>query len=165
MCNSKYIYQKASELAQIGKPKDIADYLKIDIENIDFKKQKGVYAIIEGHKFIFLKKTLIPPWQNIIILHEIGHDQLHSQTFPYFLDINVFSSNSMEYEANLFAAHVLLPDDKILPYIYNGYSKKQIAGLTETDENLVAIKAFDLVQRGYQIDCGIYDSMFLRNSK
>ena len=160
--NAKYIYTKASELSKIGSPYDIANYLNIKVQYVNFIKQKGVYTLIEDYKFVFISNELVTPIDNIVLLHEIGHDQLHSNITPYFLDANIFSTNTMEYEANLFAAHILLPDDKILPLIYDGYSEEQIASILETDENLVAIKADDLIRRGHHFDYQAYNSMFLK---
>ena len=47
----------------------------------------------------------------------------------------------MEYEANMFAAQVALPDEEILEYIYGGYDVGQIARAMCSDINLVALKA------------------------
>ena len=35
------------------------------------------------------------------------------------------ANNRMEYEANLFASQISLPDDEILDYIYEGYDAAQ----------------------------------------
>ena len=41
----------------------------------------------------------------------------------------------MEYEANIFASQISLPDDEILEYIENGYDIQQIAQMCIRDSN------------------------------
>ncbi len=55
---------------------------------------------------------------------------------------NIFDMRNqrMEYEANMFAAQIALPDDEILEYIYGGYDVGQIARIMCSDINLVALK-------------------------
>jgi Zn-dependent peptidase ImmA (M78 family) len=45
-----------------------------------------------------------------------------------------------EYEANLFASEILLPDDAIFSYAHEGYDIEQIARILYTDINLIALK-------------------------
>ena len=89
--------------------------------------------------------------RRIVLLHEIGHDRLHRRQAKQFQEFRLFdmTNSTMEFEANLFAAQVALPDDVILDYIYQGYSVDQIAGEMKSDINLVAIKVSDLCRRGY----------------
>ena len=54
----------------------------------------------------------------------------------------------MEYEANLFAAQLMLPDDEIKEYIYKGFDVQQIARAMRSDINLVAIKVSELNRQG-----------------
>lgn len=56
----------------------------------------------------------------------------------------------MEYEANMFAAQIALPDDEVLDYIYTGYDVGQIALAMRSDINLVALKVAELNTRGYR---------------
>ena len=46
-----------------------------------------------------------------------------------FKEFNIFDmrQSRMEYEANIFASQISLPDDEILEYIENGYDIQQIA--------------------------------------
>jgi Zn-dependent peptidase ImmA (M78 family) len=68
----------------------------------------------------------------------------------------------MEYEANLFAAQIALPDDEILEYIHNGYDVEQTAQAMCSDVNLVALKVEDLNRRGYAFREQECDWRFLR---
>ena len=89
--------------------------------------------------------------RRIVLLHEIGHDQLHRKQATVFQEFNLFdmTSNSMEYEANLFAAQIALPDDDIIEHIYDGLDASQIARAMHSDINLVALKVSELSRRGY----------------
>ena len=79
------------------------------------------------------------------MLHEIGHDALHREEAVKaggFKEFNIFDmrQSRMEYEANIFASQISLPDDEILEYIENGYDIQQIARAMHSDINLVALK-------------------------
>ena len=123
----------------------------LTIIEVPFKKQKGVYRVIERNRYIFLKEDLQPVMRDIVILHEVGHDVLHRRQAVQFQEFNLFdmANNRMEYEANLFAAQIMLPDEEILEYIYLGYDAQQIARIMNSDINLVALKGSDLIRRGY----------------
>ena len=161
---SSYIFEVASKYTDICDPYELADRLNIHVEEIDFKKQKGVFFKIDDEKFIFLNKNLLFHEKMIVFLHEIGHAVLHSEYSQVFMDMNLYDSDCYEYEANLFAAHILLPDERIIPLIYEGRTREEIACITGTNEDLVAIKAFDLSKRGHCIDSGEYNINFLKTS-
>lgn len=143
----------------------IAAELGITILEMPFKKQKGAYIVIERNRFIFLKEGLEEIMRSIVILHEIGHDRLHRKEASVFKEFNLFdmSGSRMEYEANLFAAQIMLPDDEMIEYIHQGYSVDQIAAMMQSDINLVALKAADLSRRGYSFHPQDYSSKFLKN--
>ncbi|MDO5401342.1 MAG: ImmA/IrrE family metallo-endopeptidase [Eubacteriales bacterium] len=120
----------------------------------NFTKQKGVYKVIERNRYIFIKADLHPVMHSIVLLHEIGHDVLHRAEairVGGFQEFNIFDmrDHRMEYEANMFAAQIALPDEDILELIYNGYDVGQIARAMESDINLVALKVAELNSRGY----------------
>src|SRR5699024_11985208 len=66
-----------------------------------------------------LKDDLHPVMERIVMLHEIGHDALHREEAVKaggFKEFNIFDmrQSRMEYEANIFASQISLPDDEIL---------------------------------------------------
>lgn len=67
----------------------------------------------------------------------------------------------MEYEANLFAAQVMLPDKDTVELIKQGYSLTEIATAMNTDANLVALKATNLKRRGLAFIIPAFKSNFL----
>lgn len=133
-------------------PWRLADDLGILVKEYPLGSLKGMYTIIERNRFIFLNDDLDEVMRNIVLLHEIGHDQLHRKEATTFQEFSLFdmTANQMEYEANLFAAQIALPDDDILEQVHNGYSVAQIARAMNSDINLVAIKVSELVARGHE---------------
>jgi len=92
--------------------------------------------------------------RSIVILHEIGHHMLHKDIAKSFKEFNIFdpTGNIMEYEANLFAAEIILPDHEIIDYMKQGYAASQIAVAMNSDVNLIALKATDLKRRGLALN-------------
>lgn len=132
-----------------------------------FKKQKGAYMVIERNRYIFINENLHPVMHNIVLLHEIGHDCLHrSEAIEVggLKEFNIFdmTDRRMEYEANMFAAQITLPDDDILEYIHRGYDVGQIARAMRSDINLVALKVAELNTRGYRFREQEHRSDFLK---
>ena len=126
-------------------PEKIADEMNIQIVPMPFSKQKGVYTIIERQPIIMIKQDLHPVTRSIVIAHELGHHMLHKAQLkktPNLQEFNIFdmTDNHIEYEANVFAAQLLLPDDDITDYIYQGYDIEKIVRTMKSDINLVALK-------------------------
>lgn len=104
---------------------------------------------------------------DIVLLHEIGHDTLHQHaavSTEGFQEFNIFDMGNrrMEYEANIFAAQISLPDDEILECIYQGYDVGQIARAMDSDINLVALKVAELNRQGYSSRSQEFRSDFLK---
>ena len=145
-------------------PERIAEALGIIVMDVNFEKQKGIYKVILRNRFIFIKSDLSEVMRRIVLLHEIGHDQLHRRLADAFQEFQIFdmSRNVMEYEANLFAAQIALPDEEILDYIRSGCDAAQIAMATASDINLVALKVSELSRRGYTFRDVDHRSDFLK---
>ena len=145
-------------------PERIAEALGIIVMDVNFEKQKGLYKVILRNRFIFIKSDLSEVMRRIVLLHEIGHDQLHRHLDDVFQEFQIFDmrGNVMEYEANLFAAQIALPDEEILEYIRSGYDAAQIAMAMASDINLVALKVSELSRRGYAFRDVDHRSDFLK---
>ena len=81
-----------------------------------FNEQRGAYKVLMRNRFIFVKNDLHPVMENIVLLHELGHDALHrveATKVGGFKEFEIFNmrDNRMEYEANLFAAQISLSDE------------------------------------------------------
>ena len=147
---------------------ELAQALGLFVMPRDFSSQKGVYTIILGSRFIFIKSDLGPEMRRIVLLHEIGHDTLHREAAENsggFSENDLFDRNGsrMEYEANLFAAEVSLTDEEFLEHAAEGYSLEEIAEIMDTDVNLAALKTDILIARGYELNAQYHRSRFLRD--
>ena len=164
------IVQKANSIvAQCGTrdPNRIARDLGIEVRYYPFKEKRGSYKVIMRNRFIFLKNDLHPVMENIVLLHEIGHDLLHREEATKaggFKEFEIFNmrNNRMEYEANLFAAQISLPDDDFLDLAERGYDTHQIAQTLSSDINLVALKGDTLISQGYRLRHQEYQNRFLK---
>ncbi len=153
---------------QTNNPFTIAKALGIEILYSDNLKQlKGMYCIIKRNRFIILNNKNSTEINRIVCAHELGHDRLHRAytdrtSFREFTLCDMTSQ--YEYEANIFAANLLLSDNEMLEYIKNGYDVPQIAMATNTDINLVALKADSLIRNGYNLNKQVHNSKFLKNN-
>lgn len=148
-------------------PHKIARELGIEIIPMNYKRQRGAYKVLLRNRFIFIRNDLHPVMENIVLLHEIGHDVLHRKEAVKaggFKEFNIFNmqESRMEYEANVFVSQVSLDDEEILEYIRYGYDIQQIARAMHSDTNLVALKTDALIAQGYCLRHQDYENRFLK---
>lgn len=151
-----YIYNEAQALVKkydTRDPFEIARQLGIGIYSCgNFVDLKGMYKVLLRNRFIFINDKLDKKQQDIICAHELGHDRLH-RDLAANVALQEFVLYDMktrpEYEANLFAASLLLADDDILACAHDGCDVVQSAQILGTDINLVLIKMAEMNQRGY----------------
>ena len=143
----------------------IIKYLNIEIFFDDIGSLKGYYTVIKRNRFIILNNNLDEYMKKLVCAHELGHDQLHkniAQTTSMFHEVKLYGNNKLEYEANQFAAELLLPTNEFITLIEEGKNIERIAQELFVDPNLVGIKTCTLVQQGYNINIQDYNSSFLR---
>ncbi len=165
------IVLKANQIIKMCGTRDphrIADELGIEIMYCPFKAQRGAYKVIMRNRFLFIKEDLPPVMENIVLLHELGHDSLHRDEATKvggFKEFNIFDirDSRMEYEANIFATQIALPDDDFLELAEQGYDVQQIARTMHSDVNLVALKADTLISQGYRLRPQEYKNRFLKS--
>lgn len=151
---------------QTNDPFIIAKALGIEILYSDkLKRLKGMYRIIKRNRFIILNSKNSTEINRIVCAHELGHDRLHkvyadSEAFQEFTLYDM--SSQYEYEANIFAANLLLSNEAVLELVENGYDSLQIAMATNTDINLVALKVDLLIRNGYNLNKQSHNSKFLK---
>lgn len=147
-------------------PGAIARELGVELMARDFTAQKGAYKVIMRVPFIFIKSDLDSVTAKLVLAHELGHHILHrreAEEAGGFQEFDLFNalSNRMEYEANVFAAQLTLPDGEFLELTEQGRTAREIAALMESDVNLVAMKADLLNARGYSFTRQEHRSTFL----
>lgn len=164
------IVRRANQIVKLCGTRDphrIADELGIEIMYCPFKSQKGAYKVIMRNRFMFVKEDLHPVMENIVLLHELGHDSLHRDEATKaggFKEFNIFDirDSRMEYEANIFASQIAIPDDDFLELAEQGCDVQQIARTMRSDVNLVALKADTLISQGYRLRPQEHRSDFLK---
>ena len=88
-------------------PFKLADYLKIEIVYLDYVDWYGAYTPIQNKKYIFLNGNLDKASQIFVCAHELGHyfhEYKHVLTFKNYV---LFGEDSLEKEANIFAAFLI----------------------------------------------------------
>lgn len=169
---AEHIAQRARALTLRFHTRDpfaIAAELGIEVIYIDtLKRLKGMYRVIKGVRFIFLNNANPPQMNRMVCAHELGHDQLH-RDYARKNPLQEFAICDMatkpEYEANLFAANLLLDDETVLTLIAEGCSTEKIASVMESDVNLVALKIDSLIDQGHALRPQMHDTQFLSTSK
>ena len=167
------IVHKANKIVKMCGTRDphkIADELGIEIMYCPFNAQRGAYKVIMRNRFMFIKEDLSPVMENIVLLHELGHDSLHRDEATKvggFKEFNIFDirDSRMEYEANIFATQIALPDDDFLELAEQGYDVQQIARTMHSDVNLVALKADTLISQGYRLRPQEHNNDFLKYNR
>ena len=103
---------------------------------------KGFYKVVYDTPFIFLNSNLPLSEARLVCAHELGHHALHRAAARVgFEEFSLFSENSRrEYEANLFAAVLLISDEDIKELIGMGYTSSQIANELCIDERITGLK-------------------------
>ena len=164
------IYRLGEELVAVANSRDpfqIADEIGLQIQMVkDFTVLKGVYMILHEVPWAFINDNLDEQLKRIVCAHEIGHHLLHQDLVRQTMlqEFSLFDrKNRPEYEANVIAAEILLPDAEILDMIYNcRYDAFQIAQCTGSDVNLVALKCDILVEKVYDLHRIDHESGFLK---
>ena len=172
VCTSE-IVKKANKIVDLCGTRDplrIAKELGIEVLYYPFNRQRGAYKVIMRNRFMFIKNDLHPVMEKIVLLHELGHDSLHrdeATKIGGFEEFNIFDmrDNRMEFEANVFASQIALPDDDFIELAERGYDTQQIARALRSDINLVAIKGDLLRSQGYQFNHQEHRNDFLKYNK
>lgn len=103
------------QTCKTNNPFEIADMYNINI----FEKPLpshigGFYTEIFGYAYIVINSLKLREWRKAICAHELGHALLHNQEHT-FIAMNDFATESkLEKEANMFAAKLLIGDEKPL---------------------------------------------------
>ena len=115
-----YVYQQVGKLIRrhgTRDPFELLDALHVQVRfYYDLTHTKGFTRCFLRQYFVGINGNLPQSEQRIVAAHELGHIVLHAQelrTAPLF-DTAVYDKRSTtEYEANLFAADLLLKDEEV----------------------------------------------------
>ena len=124
-------------------------------EREDFRKLRGMYALVDGQPCVFIKADLEERMKTLILAHELGHHVLHADLMGQLRvlqDVSLWDAASRpELEANYFAAELLIDDDFVLSFAHEGYSSGQMAAALGYPEELLRMKAGILRERGAEL--------------
>lgn len=173
MIDSFYIYSKATEMVkQTGtrNPMKIASEIGVMLRySEELDKLLGLYTYRWKHRIILLNDKMEEIMAQMVCAHELGHDALHrdiakGEGLKEFVLFNM--KDTTEYEANAFAAHLIIDDDDIYSMSKDKYDVVQMAKMLNVNINLVLIKLQELNKLGYdfRVSCEA-DSFFFRKPK
>ncbi len=154
-----------------ARTEEICDELKIKILYIPMGQTpescKGFFLRQSRKKVIVLNADLPKSYRRIILPHELGHGVLHGNLAKecHFHDFELFDETSrFEYEANIFAAEFLLPDEEVLTMLNEDMSFFQAAAMLRVPPELLDFKFRVLKRMGYAINPPLYSqSNFMKN--
>ena len=140
-----------------GNPYEICDALGVRIRLKDLGKDIKAYYFYQSRiRNIVLNIRVAEPIRRILAAHELGHDRLHTEIamLKGFHEIELFDLTApTEYEANLFAAELLIDDNELLGLL-NDESKSffGVAGELSVPAALLDFKFRILKHKGYRIN-------------
>lgn len=153
-----YIYNIVIELLKkygTTHPYELADALGIKVIETTIRPLQGAFYIIFDKPVIFIEKSLREDQKLLVCAHELGHAVLHPELVKAgnLTEFEVFDMREpVEYEANVFAAHLLIDEDNVLNYLKQGYSVFQTAMIMGVNPNLLNIKLSEMNGWGYNFD-------------
>lgn len=111
-----YIQQKIDKLVKKNMTRDpfeLAKALGINIFYYPFSKIKGMIITVFEKKIIIINSSLSENLQRVVLAHELGHYTLSPSGSGYFfITQNTLMESKIEYEANRFAAELLVGDEE-----------------------------------------------------
>ena len=173
---NKWIYDKVGHLVgkyQTRDPDELIRCLNIHLKYIGSTESLlGMYRVILRNRFIFLADN-IGSLRKTVLAHELGHDQLHRKECikgAGFHESRVFNpTDRFEIEANIFAAHLLIPDEDVISMIKYAENDKELADSLVVDINLLNLKISEMAKmKLLDLDQSALrrpDSGFLKNYK
>ena len=130
---------------------------------------KGFFLAQSRKMAVTINSDLSEELQKIICAHELGHAVLHRKSVKLkaFHDFMLFDTIShYEYEANLFAAELLLRDKDVIEALNEGLSFFQAAQKLNVPDELLDFKLRAMKRKGYKFIAPISArSDFLKNMK
>ena len=115
---------------------------------------KGFYLRQSRAQVITVNSDLPEEHRPVILAHELGHAVLHRDAsgMQAFHDFQLFDETTVyEYEANIFAADFLMPDDRVLELLNGDLSFFGAAAALGVPPELLDFKFRVLKRKGYKV--------------
>ena len=148
--------EKLSRKYQTRDPRELCAALGVRIRLKDLGTSiKAYYFYHSRIRNIVLNSRVSEPIRAILVAHELGHDRLHKKIamLKGFQEVELFDmARPAEYEANIFAAELLI-DDKELLELLNDSDKSffDVARELNVTAPLLDFKFRVLKHKGYSI--------------
>ena len=115
---------------------------------------KGFYLTQSRQQAVTVNSDMEMPLQRVVLAHELGHAALHRKAAGVcgFQELRMFDETSqMEYEANLFAAELLMEDEDVLALMQGDMSFFGTAAALEVPPELLDYKFRVMLRKGYKL--------------
>ena len=174
MNTSEYIFDRVARIVKKHKsrnPFELCEALGIRIKYAELTDTLDGYFFSQSRiKTVVLNSALKEEDMRIICAHELGHACLHSDTLTAMRIIGsngLFNAKSTaEYEANLFAAELLITDTEIRRHTRNNSSIYSLSVELCVPVELLDFKLRSMQERGYTVTAPyLASSDFLKSTK
>lgn len=162
MTNYEYILDKTNLLVKKYSTRDpfqLCKELNIHIWYRDLGDSlKAFYFYHSRMKYIVINEQVEEPMNKVLCAHELGHAILHGQlaTMKSFQELKLFESiTPTEYEANLFAAELLIDDNTLIELLNNSDTFFNIASELSVPKEILDFKFRLLKAKGYNFNIPI----------
>lgn len=138
-------------------PFELCDALGIHVRYMELKTIKGFFFCQSRIRTVALNASLPEEISKILCAHELGHACLHSEMLVNMRTLQEYepfnTKNTTEYEANIFAAELLVPDDSITELLQSeGESFYSLAKDLSVPPEFIDLKLRVMRAKGYEID-------------
>lgn len=149
--NYSYIVQKVEELKteyDTVDPFQLLESMNVGIKfSNDFSKLKAFYIIVLGNPYVVINNSLDEYEMRTVAAHELGHHIFHSylaEAGP-IREMGFYNVNSgPEYEANLFAAELLIDTKELMTLLSDTSDFYYVASMLNVSPELLAFKMKNL---------------------
>ena len=146
-------------------PYEIAEGEGVRVCRYDLGSLNGMYIVLDGVSFIALSSALDREEARLVCAHELGHHFLHRQfaESSALSDSSLFSGGGrLEYEANVFAAELLVGDRELVEVLRSCPDLNSAAAELGVCPELLAVKSEILRKRGLELNPVEMEHDFLR---
>ncbi|NLV58378.1 MAG: ImmA/IrrE family metallo-endopeptidase [Clostridiales bacterium] len=115
---------------------------------------KGFFLVHSRRMIITINSDLPEEQQYAVLAHELGHAVLHRKStgINAFHDVGLYDDTSrLEYEANIFAAELLLEDGEVLELLNEGMPFFDMASTLCVPVEMLDFKFRTMKRRAYKV--------------
>ncbi len=142
----EYIRETAHKLIKKYGSRDpffICEMLNLNVVYKDLGGLKGMYLILKNNRYAVLNSSLSQIEKKVVCAHELGHDLLHRGFAKdvFLQDFMLYDmKNRPEYEADFFAASLLIDDNELKEMVKSNSSFEDMAEELSITSELVNFK-------------------------